>query len=250
MDPPSTAQVDLPPPPSTTNPITLNVGGRLFTTWPSTLTAHSPFFAALLSDRWADDTRRVDGNLFVDANPDLFVHVLNYLRRSVSPIFWSRSAGFDLPLYAALLLEAQYFGITALEHWIQNQSYRYTVRITQSIEWVAVSDCKRGQVRFFADCEKILDPAEFTVGKSSQKMKELRVQKFELCPPVRCPFSVNAWPVWTNNSLGKPVRAGRYSGRTGVVLGTWWQDAWVRVDLWGNHGKQRAGIQLLTCGWG
>jgi hypothetical protein len=98
-------------------------------------------------------------------------------------------------LYAALLVEAQILGISAREDWIQNKKYRYTVRITQSIEWLPLHECRREQVCFFADCEKTLDPGEFTLGKSTQKMKQMRVQKIELCPPVSDSFAINAWPV-------------------------------------------------------
>ncbi|EXJ73552.1 uncharacterized protein A1O5_03313, partial [Cladophialophora psammophila CBS 110553] len=114
--------------------INLNVGGRIFTTLISTLTSQSTFFTALLLDRWESEDCLVDGNLFVDANPDLFQHILDYLRRSIPPVFWTRVNGFDFALYAALLQEARYFGIAALEKWIAEQHYLRAITIHQSIQ--------------------------------------------------------------------------------------------------------------------
>lgn len=48
-------------------------------------------FAALLSGRW--DHERADGSFFIDADPELFEHVLRYLRHSVLPIFYVSAKG-------------------------------------------------------------------------------------------------------------------------------------------------------------
>jgi len=39
----------------------------------------SAFFAALFSGRW--DNADADGFFFIDADPDLFEHILRYVRR-------------------------------------------------------------------------------------------------------------------------------------------------------------------------
>ena len=105
------------------NSITVNVGGRRFTTLQSTLTSQSSFFAGMLSGAWPEQACQINGELFVDANPDPFNHILNYLRRSFPPVFWTRTGGFDLPLYAAVLREAEYFGVATLAHWIREKKY-------------------------------------------------------------------------------------------------------------------------------
>ncbi|OQN95576.1 hypothetical protein B0A48_18540 [Cryoendolithus antarcticus] len=64
---------------------------------------------------------RVNGLLFFDADPILFEHVLNFLRRPFPPIFWTRTNGFDLALYVRLLNEAEYFQLDALADWIREK---------------------------------------------------------------------------------------------------------------------------------
>lgn len=101
----------------------INVGGRAFTTLKSTL-EQSPYFAIMLSSRWAESTTyHVNGAPFVGRSSRLFEHILNFLRRAAPPIFWTRTNGFDLPLYASLLREAEYFQVDALATWIRNEQY-------------------------------------------------------------------------------------------------------------------------------
>ncbi|TGO28753.1 hypothetical protein BPAE_0023g00180 [Botrytis paeoniae] len=114
-------------------PITLQVGERRFVTTKNTMTGESPFFAALLSGRW-DSNEQADGSYFIDADPDLFEHILRYLRRAVLPIFYDIKKGHDHALYLALLGEARYFQITRLENWLKNKRYLYAVQICSSVE--------------------------------------------------------------------------------------------------------------------
>ncbi|OQN95698.1 hypothetical protein B0A48_18446 [Cryoendolithus antarcticus] len=100
--------------------ITINVGGRLVITLESTL-RQSPFLAKLLFADWAPTAAHVNGSLFIDADPILFEHVLNFLRRLFPPIFWSRTDGFDFALYLRLLNEAEYFQLDALADWIRER---------------------------------------------------------------------------------------------------------------------------------
>jgi hypothetical protein len=61
------------------------------------LIEESTYFESLLSGRW--NTAREDGSYFVDADPDLFVHILRYLRRRVLPVFYNLQKGHDYALY-------------------------------------------------------------------------------------------------------------------------------------------------------
>ncbi|KAJ0419345.1 hypothetical protein BJY00DRAFT_314177 [Aspergillus carlsbadensis] len=111
--------------------IHLQVGERHFTTTRSTLVEESAYFDSLLSGRW--DTAREDGSYFVDADPDLFVHILRYLRRGVLPVFYDVQKGHDEALYDALLKEANFLGIIELESYLENR--RYLGRVAAS-RWV------------------------------------------------------------------------------------------------------------------
>jgi hypothetical protein len=143
----------------------------------------------MLSGAWPEHACQIDGEPFVDANPDLFDHILNYLRRSYPPIFWTRVGRFDLSLYAAVLREAEYFGVATLADWIREKKYIYTVRITPSIEMERLSDCRGGLCPFWGDTEKEFEPGTLSTasnsGISATLWKRLLVQKIELCPPVR-----------------------------------------------------------------
>jgi BTB/POZ domain-containing protein KCTD9 len=109
------------PAPTTPRQITLRVGERVFITTRETLIAESDFFASLLSGRW--DNAEEDGSFFVDADADIFVHILRYLRRGALPFFYDKSKGHDYALYLALLQEAKYFQITRLEEWLEKKQY-------------------------------------------------------------------------------------------------------------------------------
>ena len=114
--------------------ITLQVGERRFVTTSATLVQESQFFSTLLSGRWSE--KQPDGSYFIDADGQLFVHILAYLRRGVLPVFYDNAKGHDHALYAALLEEAKYFQITRLEDWIQGQLYLKAVKIMRSAEEV------------------------------------------------------------------------------------------------------------------
>ncbi|KAH6716314.1 BTB/POZ protein [Leptodontidium sp. MPI-SDFR-AT-0119] len=132
MDDPETSgqSTSAPPPPSNSRQITLQVGERRFVTVAETLTHESGFFAALLSGR--RDNEQADGSLFIDADPELFEHVLRYLRRGVLPIFYDSAKGHDYSLYLALLEEAKYFQIPRLENWLKRRGYLEAIKIRYS----------------------------------------------------------------------------------------------------------------------
>lgn len=99
--------------------IVLEVGERRFVTTRSTLTLGSTYFSTFLSEPWANPGK----NHSIDADPDLFSHILRYLRRGLLPIFYDAMKGHDHALYLALLEEARYFQIPRLETWLSSKSY-------------------------------------------------------------------------------------------------------------------------------
>lgn len=108
--------------------VVLKVGERRFETFRATLTSESTYFAARLSGRWID-TDAVDGSYFIDTDPDVFQHVLGYLRNGIPPLFYNAAANaFDYERYLALLGQARYFGIARLEDWIENERYLAAVK--------------------------------------------------------------------------------------------------------------------------
>jgi hypothetical protein len=188
----------------------INVGGRSFTTLKTTL-ERSPFLATMLSSHWAESVCRVDGVPFVDRSPLLFEHILDFLRSSAPPIFWTRTNGFDLPLYASLLREAEYFQIEALTTWIRNEQYVNAIWITASIEVVPLSDCSHGKSHF-GDIEKEFEPGTLSKsGKSTTLYKRLLLRKTKLRLPVSDHVLVlmciltNTYSYRTYSDRGRPL---------------------------------------------
>ena len=111
-------------------PVILQVGERRFTTTVEILKG-SEFFAALTSGTW-ESNKLEDESYYVDADPDIFVHILRYLRHEILPVFYTSLKGHDFPLYLAVLRQAEYFQITRLVKWLQEKSYLQVVRIQHS----------------------------------------------------------------------------------------------------------------------
>lgn len=103
--------------------ITLDVGGTRLKTFIKTL-KQAEFF-----DNLDFETERgEDGSIFIDADPILFSHKLQFLRRGIMPVFWNLRNGHDYPKYNALLREARYFGIPDLIEWLDHKSYQNVVK--------------------------------------------------------------------------------------------------------------------------
>ncbi|KAI4650769.1 hypothetical protein J4E93_003126 [Alternaria ventricosa] len=99
--------------------MTLDIGGRRFRVARSTLEAESGLFQRQFSDCYSW-TPEPDGSYFLDADPDLFEHLLRYMRRpEVFPLFYSVMNGLDYDLYNRLQAEARYFQINKLYKWIE-----------------------------------------------------------------------------------------------------------------------------------
>jgi hypothetical protein len=165
--------------------ITLNVGGRLFVTKRSTLVGGSAFFQVLLSPTWSAGNAMKDGYLFVDANPRIFEHVLEFLRRSVPPVFWRQEQGFDYGLYAALEQEARYFGILKLAEWISAKQYEQCIRMRTSIDFCAVHNLLgTGSVRD-GNVKETIGQTEIFSRKGGEKRRQINLRKMEFKAPVR-----------------------------------------------------------------
>jgi hypothetical protein len=108
--------------------IAIQVGERRFRTKTDTL-QESGYLRALISPRW-DNNKQEDGSYFIDADPELFEHILRYLRRGVLPIFYDKIKGHDHALYLALLEEAKYLQIPRLQKWLEEKRYLKAVTVS------------------------------------------------------------------------------------------------------------------------
>lgn len=127
----------------------------------------------MLSTRWAESIAyHVNGAPSIDRNPLLFEHILDFLRSAAPPIFWTRTNGFDLPLYVSLLREAEYFQIDALSTWIRDEEYIKAIWITASLELAPLSDCGNGKWHF-EDVEKEFEPGRTLVYSGLKSLRAI-----------------------------------------------------------------------------
>ncbi|KAI4690089.1 uncharacterized protein J4E84_004270 [Alternaria hordeiaustralica] len=109
--------------------LVLDIGGRKFKVSRDTLQAESGLFRHQLSGRFPWEPE-MDGSYFLDADPDLFEHLLRFMRRpEVLPLFYDAAKGFDYNLYNRLEAESQYFQIDVLHEWIKNKKYLNAIRV-------------------------------------------------------------------------------------------------------------------------
>lgn len=95
--------------------IVVNVGGKLFPTFRSTLTMKSTYFEKRLSGRFSDDAG--DSEIIVDRDHEPFSIILSYLRSGellISP---------DKLLFSSILIEADFYGIDELLDMVRDQCY-------------------------------------------------------------------------------------------------------------------------------
>lgn len=99
----------------------LSVGGQTFVTMADTL-QESEYLRQLTS-------QSIDKRCFVDADPELFKHILRYLRHGQYPLFYQEGSGFDYGKYNDLLLEAEQLKIRKLANWIEHEAFKKLVKV-------------------------------------------------------------------------------------------------------------------------
>ena len=114
--------------------VKLQVGEKRFITTKQSLEGSD--FLSALPVRWKDN-KQDDGSYFIDADPDIFIHILRYLRHEVLPVFYDDQKGHNFPLYQAVLRQAGYFGIPPLEKWLKEKAYLKAVKIEYSTELIS-----------------------------------------------------------------------------------------------------------------
>lgn len=154
---PGRGHQDIPPdppgfvyPPPYKNKIVIMVGGRQFVSSANVL-GRSPWFAHLFSlpiSQWFRD-----GAFHIDNDPDLFSHIIRYLRTGQYPFFWCERNGFDHAMYAMILQQARFYLLPQLEAWIMKKKYMDVVQsgvkhrkltMLESEDWVHTVKLKRG----------------------------------------------------------------------------------------------------------
>lgn len=113
--------------------VTINVGGKLFTTRKSTLTSYSSsILCAILNGKHTVSYDK-DGNIFIDRDPKLFEYILNYLR-DPNQLDIER---LDKVTRRRLYIELDYYCIDILGHKPFSNLYlnNFTIDILSKRQW-------------------------------------------------------------------------------------------------------------------
>jgi hypothetical protein len=148
--------------------VVLDVSGRKYQTHKITLQA-SQYFQNLLT-RWEYcSDRQEDGSYFIDADPDVFRHILEFMRRpSKFPLFWTKGTGFDYALYTKLEAEADYFLLHDLRDWIQKKLYLDAVKTVLEVEVLSEYELRDGRNQ--RRCDADIEIQSFYGSYSGQKL--------------------------------------------------------------------------------
>ncbi|MCJ1479066.1 hypothetical protein MMC13_007750 [Lambiella insularis] len=110
--------------------IMLQVGERQFNTSLQSL-KKAPTLEKLVSPQWNQGSK--DKLIFIDADGDVFEHILQHLRSGMFPVFYDRNKGHDYAMYAAVYQQADYWGADKLAEWIQTGMYLQMVKVTHTV---------------------------------------------------------------------------------------------------------------------
>ncbi|KAL8785780.1 MAG: hypothetical protein Q9213_003158 [Squamulea squamosa] len=120
----------VPSPQGTSEPIVIQVGEQRFYTSSDSL-SRSDHLNAMISCRW-DSNKQPDGSYFIDADPEVFKHVLQYLRLGVYPLCYDKAKGHDFAMYASIQKLANYLIIPKLVEWLSQRQYLEAVTVRTS----------------------------------------------------------------------------------------------------------------------
>ncbi|KAL9012484.1 MAG: hypothetical protein Q9173_002753 [Seirophora scorigena] len=84
------------------------------------------------------------GSYFLDLDPDIFTHVLRFLRAGLYPICYDGAKGHDVAAYAAIAAQAAYLGVPKLCDWVDGRRYLKAVTRESSAKIVEGEDGLRG----------------------------------------------------------------------------------------------------------
>lgn len=99
----------------------LQVGEQRFLTSRDTL-SRSDHLNAIASGRW-DSNKQADGSYFIDVDPEIFKHILRFLRHGVYPLCYDKAKGHNYATYAAIQKLADYLVIPKLVKWLNQGQY-------------------------------------------------------------------------------------------------------------------------------
>ena len=113
--------------------IALQISDRTFVTTKSTLIHGmrdgSQYFKTTFDFNNRSSNQSISGDnpvtptYYLDLDPEIFGHVLSYLRSGVMPLLWEKKNGFDYGAYAKLQRMAEFLQIKRLTKWLKDKEY-------------------------------------------------------------------------------------------------------------------------------
>ena len=131
------------------NRVTVNVGGKLFSTFRSTLTIKSTYFSKRLSGRFSDAD---DREIIIDRDHEPFSIMLSYLRSGKLLISSGKL------LFRSVLIEADFYGIDEIVNMVRDKCFCNLNHIdVDEYDEGYLKECKEA----FPTYEQIIDHAFF-----------------------------------------------------------------------------------------
>ena len=154
--------------------VIVNVGGKLFPTFRSTLTMKSTYFEKRLSGRFSDDAG--DSEIIVDRDHESFGIILSYLRSG------KLSVPSDQLTLRLVLIEAEFYGIDELVDTVRDKCYCNLHHIdADDYDDECVDSCKTD----FPSYEQIIEH-KFFPSMYFNKVNYYRVISTQTLPENKC----------------------------------------------------------------
>ncbi|EFW14312.1 conserved hypothetical protein [Coccidioides posadasii str. Silveira] len=106
--------------------VMLQVSNQHFPTTVGILTQCSEYFTAMFLGRWCLD-KQEDSSIFINGNPKLFKHLLEFLLRGVFLLVYNKCKGHDYLFYTQILKKVKYFDCPLLVLWLEDECYEKCV---------------------------------------------------------------------------------------------------------------------------
>ena len=95
------------------------------------------------------------GQIYLDGDGEVWQYIVKYLSRGYYPLLWDNEKGFDLTLYARLLVEAERQQSESLAKFIRDKTYEQAVKVKwtkKAIDGEVMEFQSRSSEQVYIDC--------------------------------------------------------------------------------------------------
>lgn len=123
--------------------VSIQAGDHRFIVEARNLASASVYFANVLTpDHSLTLPRTSNGAYIVDADPNIFSHLIRYIQTRRFPLFYTIREGFNRPLYDQIFDLADRFMVIRLALWIGRRGYENVVKVEKKIQVVSAAELR------------------------------------------------------------------------------------------------------------